>query len=71
MVQFSGEAIIGTTHDGIITNWNPEAERVYCHNEEIIGKPDRLITPQDRTNEACRVLAKIRSCQDVERLKTM
>jgi len=29
------------------------------------------MTPQDRTNEAFRVLAKIRSCQDVEHLETM
>ena len=28
------------------------------------------MTPQDRTNEACRVLAKIRSCQDVKHLET-
>jgi PAS domain S-box-containing protein len=71
IVQFSGEAIIGTTLDGIITSWNPVAERIYGYaSEEIIGRPGRIITPEDRTNEARAVVEKIRAGQNVEHLET-
>jgi PAS domain S-box-containing protein len=71
IVQFSGEGIIGTTLDGIITSWNPAAERIYGYaSEEIIGKPGRLITPEDRTNEALAIVEKIRDGQYVEHLET-
>jgi len=71
IVQFSGEGIIGTTLDGIITSWNPAAERIYGYaSEEIIGKPGRIITPENRTNEARAVVEKIRAGQYVEHLET-
>jgi PAS domain S-box-containing protein len=71
IVQFSGEGIIGTTLDGIITSWNPAAERIYGYSsQEIIGKSGRLITTQDRRTEALAVLEKIRAGQYVEHLET-
>ena len=39
VVEFSGDAIISGTLDGIITSWNPAAERMYGYSsQEIIGK---------------------------------
>jgi PAS domain S-box-containing protein len=71
IVQFSGEGIIGTTLDGIITSWNPAAERIYGFaSEEIIGKSGRVITPQDRVDEARALLEKIKAGQYVEHLET-
>jgi PAS domain S-box-containing protein len=71
IVQFSREAIIGTTLDGIITSWNPVAERIYGYpSQEIIGKSGRFITPQDRVDEARALLDKIKAGQYVEHLET-
>jgi PAS domain S-box-containing protein len=72
MVEFSGEAIVGGTLEGIITSWNPAAERIFGYSsQEMIGKSVRLVLPEDRTNEAIPALAKIRAGQYVERLETM
>jgi PAS domain S-box-containing protein len=72
MVEFSGEAIVGGTLEGIITSWNPTAERIFGYSrQEMIGKSVSLVLPEDRTSEAIAALAKIRAGQYVEHLKTM
>jgi len=72
ILQYSGEGIIASTLDGIITSWNPAAERIYGYSsEEIIGKSGTLMTPQDRITEALAVLDKIRAGQNVEHLETV
>ena len=72
MVEFSGEAIVGGTLEGIITSWNPAAERIFGYSsQEMIGKSVRLVLPEDRTSEAIPALAKIRAGQYVEHLETM
>ena len=47
IVNSSGDAIFGTEQDGIITSWNPGAERQYGYTaEEVIGRDGRfLLTP--------------------------
>jgi PAS domain S-box-containing protein len=72
IVEFSGEAIFGRTLDGIITSWNPAAERMYGYSsEEIVGKPINLLIPGDRTGEIEAILAKISAGQPVEHLETI
>jgi PAS domain S-box-containing protein len=72
IVEFSGEAIFGRTLDGIITSWNPAAERMYGYSsEEIVGKPINLLIPEDRTGEIEAILAKISAGQPVEHLETI
>lgn len=40
LVSHVSDAIIGTTSDGMVTSWNPAAERIYGHSENIaLGKP--------------------------------
>jgi PAS domain S-box-containing protein len=71
IAQFSREAIFGTTLRGVITSWNPAAEKVYGYSaEEIIGKSARLITPPERVDAARAVLEKIGAGQSVEHLET-
>jgi PAS domain S-box-containing protein len=71
IVQFSREAIFGSTLSGRITSWNPAAERIYGYSgQEILGKSGRLITPPDGIDEARAVLKKIKAGQYVEQLET-
>ncbi|MCE5181244.1 MAG: PAS domain S-box protein [Betaproteobacteria bacterium] len=46
IVESSADAIIGKTPDGIITNWNKGAEKIYGYTaDEIIGKPITMLAP--------------------------
>jgi len=70
-VEFSWDSIITVTVDGIITSWNPAAERVFGYTKsEIIGKPSSLLSPIDRLDKTRRALTKLRGGQPVENLET-
>ncbi|PYR14357.1 MAG: hypothetical protein DMG00_03825 [Acidobacteria bacterium] len=52
IVEFSDDAIISSDLNGIITSWNPAAERLYGYSaSEILGQPNQLIIPPDRQAE--------------------
>jgi PAS domain S-box-containing protein len=52
IVSSSMDAIIGTTLEGIITSWNPGAERLYEYTaQEMIGQSLLKILPPDRPNK--------------------
>jgi PAS domain S-box-containing protein len=60
IVNSSDDAIIGKTTDGVITTWNPAAERMYGYTaEEIIGQPITVLCPPDRVAEIQDILRKI------------
>jgi PAS domain S-box-containing protein len=70
IVQHSDDAIIGNTLDGIVTSWNPAAERMFGYSaEEITGKSIDLLSPEGRTGEMHARLARIRAGQPGERLE--
>jgi PAS domain S-box-containing protein len=71
IVEYSNDAIIGGTLTGVITSWNPAAERMYGYSsEEVIGRYAALLIPRDRPGEMKAILARIRDGQAVERLET-
>ena len=52
IVNSSDDAIIGKTLEGIITNWNPGAERLFGYSAtEAVGQPMTLIFPPERRGE--------------------
>jgi PAS domain S-box-containing protein len=60
IVQHSDDAIISKTLGGIVTSWNPAAERMFGFTaEEAIGEPITLIFPPDRYAEEAQMLARI------------
>ena len=60
IVNSSDDAIIGKTTDGVITTWNPAAERMYGYTaEQIIGQPITVLCPPDRVAEIREILRKI------------
>ena len=66
IVNSSDDAIIGKTTDGVITTWNPAAERMYGYAaEEIVGQPITILCPPDRVAEIQEVLRKIRNDERV------
>src|SRR5450631_3949858 len=72
IVEHSDDAIISSTLDGIITSWNPAAERLYGYSsQEIIGRSGWLLVPQDRAEETRAVLEKIRAGEPVEHHHTI
>jgi PAS domain S-box-containing protein len=67
VVEFAGDAIVGTTLDGTITSWNRAAEKVYGYSsEEVIGKSVTLLTPEGQASEAQTILARILAGQHID-----
>ncbi|HEY8882328.1 MAG TPA: PAS domain S-box protein [Dermatophilaceae bacterium] len=72
IVENSDEAIIGKTLDGVITSWNPAAERMHGYtSEEMIGRSIDLLSPVGEAEDVRSILARIRDGQPVERLDTV
>jgi PAS domain S-box-containing protein len=52
IVDFSGDAIVGSTVDGVVRSWNLAAERMFGYSAaEIIGRPVGILAPPDRPLE--------------------
>jgi PAS domain S-box-containing protein len=52
IVESSNDAIFGETLDGIVTTWNPAAERILGYSAaEIIGRSMTILLPPDRSEE--------------------
>jgi two-component system, cell cycle sensor histidine kinase and response regulator CckA len=60
IVESSGDAIVGATPEGFITDWNAAAERVYGYTaEEIHGKHVSILAPVGGISEIPTFLEKI------------
>ncbi len=60
IVESTEVAVVGLDIQGIITSWNPGAERLYwCSEEEILGKPISVTIPPDRKDEFDEILRKL------------
>jgi PAS domain S-box-containing protein len=71
IVQHSDDAISGKTFGGIITSWNPAAERMYGYSAgEVTGKSIDLLSAPGQAGQMHTILARIRAGQPVERLET-
>ena len=52
LVRFSPDPVIGFTPDGVITEWNPAAERMYGHTaEQALGQSVDLIVPPELSTD--------------------
>jgi PAS domain S-box-containing protein len=72
IINSSDDAIVSKTLDGIITSWNPAAERMFGYlASEAIGKPITLIIPEDRLGEETEVLRRLRLGQSIEHYETI
>ena len=71
IVTSSDDVIISKNLDGIISSWNPAAERVFGYTSaEMIGESIRRIIPADRQHEEDEVLAQIRAGRTIDHFET-
>ena len=71
IVESSDAAIIGKTLDGIVTSWNPSAERIFGYAaSEMIGKPIHVIATPRRPKEMAHILDRIRRGERIEHYET-
>jgi PAS domain S-box-containing protein len=72
IIDSSEDAILSKTLDGLITSWNPGAERIFGYTaEEAIGRHIMLIVPEDRWEEEQHVLARLRRGERLDHFETV
>ncbi len=72
IIAFSDDAIVSKTLDGIITSWNPAAEKMFGYTAaEAIGQSIRLIIPPELQAEEDYVLGQIRRGERVDHFETV
>jgi PAS domain S-box-containing protein len=60
IVDYSDDAIIGKSLEGLIVNWNKGAERLYGYSaREVIGKPISILLPPNHADEWPEIILKI------------
>ena len=71
VIQSLDDAVITETLDGIITSWNPAAERIFGYSEkEAVGQPMTIIGPLDRQEEFGEIIGTVKGGERVERYET-
>ena len=71
IVQSSDDAIIGKTLGGIVTSWNPAAERIFGYMAaEMVGESIMRIIPDERKAEEAEVLSRIQRGEVLEHFET-
>ena len=72
IVDSSDDVIISKTLEGVVTSWNPAAERLFGYSAaEAIGRHITLIIPPERLAEEDEVLAQIRRGQKIDHFDTV
>jgi len=71
IIESSDDAIISKTLEGVITSWNPGAERMFGYQaHEVVGKPLLILFPPDRVDEEQEILTRIRRGERMEHFET-
>ena len=71
IVESSADAILSKDVEGIITSWNPAAERIYGYTAaEVIGQPISILIPRHRAGEERRILARVLTGERLEHYET-
>jgi PAS domain S-box-containing protein len=72
IVQSSDDAIVSETFDGIVTSWNPAAEKMFGYSAgEMMGQPISNIIPGDRVEEKPLILERIKKGLSIEHHETL
>ena len=72
IVRSSDDAIAGMTLDGVVTSWNPAAERIYGYTAaEAMGQRITRIVPPERHDEVERFLEMVTRGEPVSNYETV
>lgn len=71
IVESSDDAIIGKDLNGLVTDWNPAATRLFGYlPEEVVGRHINVLAPAGRASEMAEILSRIRQGQRVAHFET-
>jgi len=72
IVEHSDDAFFERTLEGIITTWDPAAERMYGYTrQEVVGQSSDMLISDDRSEEIRSILASIRAGEHLEPFETI
>ncbi len=72
IVESSDDAIIAKDINGVITDWNGGAQRLFGYSaEEAIGRPIAMLIPEDRNDEEPGILARLRRGERIHHYETV
>jgi PAS domain S-box-containing protein len=72
IVESSEDAIIGTDLDGVVTSWNPGAERLYGYTAtEMLGQSLAVLVPPERPNEFPSILERLKTGERIVNYETV
>ena len=72
IIESSDDAIASKNLDGIITSWNPGAERLLGYSaREAVGKPMAMLIPPERSSEEPATLARIARGETSDQFETV
>ena len=72
IVESSDDAIISKDLNGVITSWNPGAERLFGYSaEEMVGTPIYRIVPTDHPEDVPRILSAVARGENVKHYDTV
>ncbi len=72
IIHDSDDAIVSKTLDGVVTSWNPGAERIFGYTAmEIVGRPITTLFPPDRIGEEADFLCRLSRGEHVDNYETV
>ena len=72
LLASSSEAIISKTLDGVVTSWNPGAERIFGYaSDEMVGCSTSRIVPPELLGQEEEILTRLRDGESIENFETV
>jgi PAS domain S-box-containing protein len=72
IVESSDDAIVSKDLNGIVTSWNPSAQRMFGFTaQEMIGRPITTLIPPELRDDETRILATIARGERIEHFETV
>jgi PAS domain S-box-containing protein len=72
VIEYSDDAIITKTLQGIISSWNPGAQRIFGYTAaEAVGQPVTLLIPKNHLDEEPDILNRLRRGERIDHYETV